>query len=78
MTEYLPTQEEQDRAERVQKALIHELNLAAREGAKPIELLAALATAAADTVTSLAGPAAVGPWFEKHARLVRELQRGAG
>ena len=43
----MPSKEQQDRCERVQAALIAELNLAEREGAQPAELLTALAAAAA-------------------------------
>ena len=72
----IPTNAEQDRCERVQTAIIAELNLAEREGAQPAEVLAALAAAAADAITCIAGPQAVAPWFEKQAETVRELQRG--
>ena len=76
MTEFpMPTEAEQDRCEKVQRAIIAELNLAEREGAQPAELLAGLASAAADAITCLAGPESVAPWFEKQAALVRDLQR---
>lgn len=71
----MPSKEQQDRCERVQAALIAELNLAEREGAQPAELLTALAAAAADAVTCIAGPEKVAPWFEKQAETVRQLQR---
>lgn len=70
----MPTQEQQDRCERVQKAIIAELNLAEREGVQAGELLAGLASAAADAITCIAGPQAVAPWFEKNAELVRKMQ----
>ncbi|MBU2340023.1 MAG: hypothetical protein KKE77_02120 [Alphaproteobacteria bacterium] len=71
----MPTKEQQDRAERVQHAVIAELNLLAREGVSNAELLAGMGSAVADLITCTAGPVAVAPWFERQAELVRELQR---
>lgn len=70
----MPTDEQQDRAERVQIAVIAELNLLAREGVTNAELLAGVGSAVADLITCTAGPLHVAPWFERQAQLVRELQ----
>ena len=70
-----PTPEQQARCERVQQALCNELNLQAREGATPIELLAGAGSAVADLITCTAGPEHVAQWFERQAELVRELQK---
>lgn len=73
MSDY-PTAEQQARAERVQRAICHEINLASREGCAPAELLAGLGAAIADLITSTAGPEAVGPWFARQAQVIEELQ----
>ena len=70
-----PTRAQEDSAERVQRALIAEMNLAAREGAGNAELLAGAGAAIADLITCTAGPSAVAPWLERQAEIVRQLQR---
>lgn len=72
----IPTDQQCDRAEQIQIAICNELNLRAREGASTAELLAGLAAATADLITMTAGPASVGPWFERQAQVIAELQRG--
>lgn len=72
----IPTDEQNARAERVQKAICNELNLAAREGVSPPEMLAGLAAATADLITTTAGPAFVRRWFERQAQVAAELERG--
>lgn len=71
-----PTGEQQDRAERTQHAICAELNLLSREGVTIPELLAGIGSATADLITCTAGAEAVAPWFERQARLIRELQEG--
>ena len=61
-------------AEKVQKAICAELNLAAREGAPVAALLAGAGAAIADLITCQAGADKVAPWFEGQAELVRFLQ----
>lgn len=68
------TDEQRVRAERVQLAVISELNLLAREGLTNAELLAGVGAAVADLITCTAGSMAVAPWFARQGRLMHALQ----
>ena len=70
-----PTQEQQDQALLVQIEVIEALNRMRREGFDPRILIAGLAAAAADTVTTYFSNEAVAPWFAKQAEMVDEIMR---
>jgi hypothetical protein len=70
-----PTPEQSRQAERVTKAICHEINLLAIEGIDPRVIIAGLGAATADTLTCVFGETAVVPWFEKQADMVRGLHR---
>ena len=71
-----PTQEQQDQALLVQIELIEALNRMRREGFDPRILIAGIAAAAADTVTTYFGNQAVEPWFAKQAEMVADVMHG--
>ena len=73
-----PTAEQVEQTKRVQRALINELNLLAKEGVPVACILTGLGMTIADLITTQAEASAVAPWFEKQAAMVRELQGGAG
>ena len=69
-----PTPEEVDQTKRVERALCNEINLLAREGIPLPCILTGIAMTAADFLTCQAGIEAVAPWFERNAKLVRQMQ----
>lgn len=72
-----PTPEQVAMTEKVQRALCNEVNLLAKEGIPVACLLTGLGLTIADLITCQAELQAVAPWFEKHAKMLRELQSEA-
>ena len=70
-----PTQEQQDQALLVQMEIAEAVNRMSREGFDPRVLIAGMAAATADTVTTFFGNEAVAPWFAKQAEMVGEIMR---
>lgn len=71
-----PSPQQLAAADRVHKALLHEMNLAGMEGASVEAVLSGAGLAIADVITAKAGSERVAPWFEGQAALVRRLQSG--
>lgn len=76
--EITPTPEQVEQTKRVERALANELNLLAKEGVPVAVILTALGMTIANLITCQAEAAAVAPWFEQQAALVRDLQGDKG
>ncbi len=74
----LPTAEQVEQTKRVERALIHEMNLLGREGVPTACILTGLGMVIADLITTQAEPAAVAPWFEKQAAMLRSFENNNG
>lgn len=70
-----PTPEQERQAERVQTAVVAEINLLGRERIEPTVLLAGLTSALCDVLTSIYGVAVVERYFRDQADLIREVTR---
>lgn len=72
-----PTAEQIAMTKTVEVSLANEINLLAREGVPVACILTGLGLSIANLITCQAESSAIAPWFEKQAKLVRELQGGA-
>lgn len=70
----IPSPEQIAMTQRVERALLNEINLLAREGVPLACILTALGITAAELISTQAEAAAVAPWFQKQADLARHLQ----
>lgn len=68
----VPTAQQRAQAELVQQDLIEEINRLIREGIDYRVVLAGVGSATADLIASTLGAAAVAPWHDMQAKLVRE------
>lgn len=72
-----PTAAQQQQAILAQHEFVELTNKLIKEGIAPQIVLVGLATAAADTITSVFGAEKVAPWFGRQSELVKTLQQGS-
>lgn len=70
------TDEQEQQALLVQHDVLETINRLGREGIDPRLIMAGLAAATSDLLTSTFGNTAVAPWFDGQAAVARELLRG--
>lgn len=69
------TDEQQSQAAIATHDIIETVNRLLREGIHPELVIAGIAAAASDTITSVYGAGVLARWFDSQATLVRQLQQ---
>lgn len=69
-----PTPEQQAQSALAAHDIIEVVNRLLREGIHPELVIAAIASAAVDTITTIYGAEVLARWFDTQAALVRKLQ----